>query len=633
MNLVNDEMESIELKSVYDLLGLNFFIPCYQRGYKWTKQQVRDLLEDILDFAHKGSKKEGEFYCLQPVVVKPCDEEMVKQHSLSSELDSNRWYEVIDGQQRLTTIHIILSYLEKKCLGGETLKEAYGREKFVLEYETRRKTRDFLDNVSNNQQSIENIDCKYISDAYKTVEEWFENQERPREVRNDILAILLATRERHPVQVIWYELPGRNIGKEGNRSEAIEAFTRLNIGKIPLTNAELIKALFLQRRNFIGEDVNLRQIEIAKEWDHMEHALRRDEFWAFLNKDKNKSSSRIEFLFDFMYQVEKKPEAEAKYGTDEYTTFRFFNEKITTNPEPQNVLSVWEEVKEYFATFQEWYEDNTWYHYIGYLIWEGSNSINYIYAEYKNSSKSAFVDKLKGMVKRSVDEIVYTEVDGMWCFSNISYDSYINKQPLRALFLLYNIEFILQKNADYYRFPFDRFKEEEWNIEHISPQTENALDSKKTMEEWVKVAKASLQEDEKENFCKKFKERAEIDEHELDERELNDRINWILDKVGESDIDEELKGSIGNLTLLNASINKSIRNNIFPAKRREIVEQDKKGTFIPLCTMNTFLKYHTGGNNLRWGKQDILNSMNHMVEILKDYLTLNTTDNTKNSHE
>ena len=39
------------MKSVSNLLGLKFFIPSYQRGYRWNDQQVEDLLNDINDFA------------------------------------------------------------------------------------------------------------------------------------------------------------------------------------------------------------------------------------------------------------------------------------------------------------------------------------------------------------------------------------------------------------------------------------------------------------------------------------------------------------------------------------------------------------------------------------------------------
>ena len=63
MNMNN----KIELKSINELFGMNFYIPAYQRGYRWNFQQVKDLLEDIQEFIVK--KKEG-FYCIQPLVVK-----------------------------------------------------------------------------------------------------------------------------------------------------------------------------------------------------------------------------------------------------------------------------------------------------------------------------------------------------------------------------------------------------------------------------------------------------------------------------------------------------------------------------------------------------------------------------------
>ena len=42
---------SIELKAVKNILGMNFFIPSYQRGYRWKEQQVIDLLNDIYSFS------------------------------------------------------------------------------------------------------------------------------------------------------------------------------------------------------------------------------------------------------------------------------------------------------------------------------------------------------------------------------------------------------------------------------------------------------------------------------------------------------------------------------------------------------------------------------------------------------
>ncbi len=43
-------MINLTEKPIAELLGMNFLIPSYQRGYRWTKQQVEDLLDDINSF-------------------------------------------------------------------------------------------------------------------------------------------------------------------------------------------------------------------------------------------------------------------------------------------------------------------------------------------------------------------------------------------------------------------------------------------------------------------------------------------------------------------------------------------------------------------------------------------------------
>ena len=92
----------LELKTINELLAnCNFFIPSYQRGYRWSSTQVEALLNDIWEFRNKNPKKD-EFYCLQPVVV-----------TLNKSSDLEQW-ELIDGQQRLTTIYILLSYFNKR---------------------------------------------------------------------------------------------------------------------------------------------------------------------------------------------------------------------------------------------------------------------------------------------------------------------------------------------------------------------------------------------------------------------------------------------------------------------------------------------------------------------------------------
>ena len=74
-------MNSIQMKSVWDLMGKNFFIPNYQRGYRWDKEQVEDLLNDFFEFY---SNDEQDFYCLQPLVVKKCTLDEIRKYELKS---------------------------------------------------------------------------------------------------------------------------------------------------------------------------------------------------------------------------------------------------------------------------------------------------------------------------------------------------------------------------------------------------------------------------------------------------------------------------------------------------------------------------------------------------------------------
>ena len=142
----------IEPKSINDLHGMKFFIPSYQRGYRWTEQQVKDLLNDILEFSQK-KKQESEYYCLQPLVVKRKDKDVLSSIKAATSIEEvetllkGSW-EVIDGQQRLTTLFIILSVL------GET-------SVYFLEYETRIGSEKFLEKIDENKK-YDNIDYYHI---------------------------------------------------------------------------------------------------------------------------------------------------------------------------------------------------------------------------------------------------------------------------------------------------------------------------------------------------------------------------------------------------------------------------------------------------------------------------------------
>ena len=200
-------MSKIEPKSIAQLKGYKFFVPLYQRGYRWSSQQVRDLIDDISEFISNGQKG---IYCIQPLVVRHGDE---------------GWH-VIDGQQRLTTINILLS-----CLGLHV---------FDLSYQTRQNSKDFLKNIisKTEEDSTKNIDFYYMFQACRTYQSMLYGKgEEWKKTFKDVLL--------DKVKFIWYDT---------DEQDPIDVFKRLNIDKISLTPSELIKALLLNRNNFDSKE-------------------------------------------------------------------------------------------------------------------------------------------------------------------------------------------------------------------------------------------------------------------------------------------------------------------------------------------------------------------------------------------
>lgn len=632
-------MSELMLKSVYDLLEKNYFIPSYQRGYRWGKREVQDLLEDLYKFATDKKKSEGAFYCLQPIVVKKCDEKTVQENKLSSGMDGNTWYEVIDGQQRLTSLYVLFKYLlDKERID---LLDEYGKSLFHIAYQTHEADGSFISNPEQPDDSSPN--AYYITQAYKSISEWFgtlretKNIGQTRTVRNMFFNLLISTAEVQNinqfgyVQVIWYE---------STDEDPIKTFTRLNIGKIPLRNAELIKALFLQKRDDT-ELSEIQQIQIAKEWDQIEATLQEKRIWAFLNKDIPDMPAHIEFIFNVIFHVEGGREKEAlgqekfedKYGTDDYASFRFFSERFES-ADRKRVKEDWDIVREYYETFNEWYNNPLWYHYIGFLIYCGEPIIH-IYHSYKGKMKTEFLSSLIGTIRKKL-KITLTDSGDIEKNGNPILYSNKTKNSLKQLLVLYNIEYIVQKNKNnekgYILFPFDLFKSEKWDIEHVDSFTTNPLIDKEQQKEWFRTAIDDLRVfgiDYKNapNIDGSEKEAAEHFLKDIDPNVSFDRIKLIVSKLaGEylptEEVFKDVKNTIGNLTLLNADINRGYGNSIFPSKKKEITKKDAEGRFIPICTKNVFLKNFIGVNNttITWSQDDMEKYRQNIIDVIKKFL-------------
>lgn len=600
------------LKSINQLMDNSFFIPSYQRGYRWTEKQVKDLLEDIWAFAIDPPKHEDgkmkPFYCLQPIVVK------------EKNGGENEW-EVIDGQQRLTTIYLILENLKLQIeRDNKNLKRVY--------YETRDTTEEYLKKI-NEDDSEDNIDFHHIYNANETIKKWF--QDKANNTEYGAPKATFAPTFLTNTKVIWY------VVKDG--SDSYDIFTRLNIGKIELTNAELIKALFLKKWNNSEEidTLRLKQLKVATEWDRIENRLQDDSFWYFIynefETDKPKYANRIEYIFDLM---KDKPED----AEDKYTFYEFNNDfELSRNKNKYKIPdteSLWLEVKRYFLKFEEWYNDRELYHLIGFLISVGYDIRNILEPEENDEkldikTKTAFKKHLKDEIKNKVNYFIETL-------------EYRDRDKIKTVLLLFNIQTIISNEKSNIRFPFDLYKKDDWDIEHIRSLTDKVLkgnDCKAWSKDMLEYFSGFDNHYEQEEYINSFKilekplftnilkeESEDILQflyktaygEDVDQKKFDEVYNKIRKEFKEEN--EPTKNAISNLALLDFATNRSYQNAFFPIKRKVILQNDKQGKFIPICTKNVFMKAYSKRFDevMYWNKDDADNYLWAIKETLKNYL-------------
>ena len=639
---------SVMLKPVKELCGMNFFIPDYQRGYRWEKQQALDLLEDIWNFAQDDKKSPSEIYCIQPLVVQRKNnniEEIKKNIQNAEKIEDiekalvSAW-NVVDGQQRLTTIFLILSALEEN-------------EAYTIEYQTRAGTWNFLKNIKEAEKD-KNIDFYHIYLVHNTIKKWFDDKDdvSKRKFKETLL---------EKVNFIWYQIIDEN--QDLSHKEAIATFTRLNIGKIPLTDSELIKALFLNRSysNLSNIDSEKQQLEIALEWDKIEYTLQNDEFWLFIHEPMYTKPTRIDFILDMVSKDDKltlkkqekglkkenKERAQSHnksvneaIGHDEHSTFRYFHYYFTKSPKSSKdwLSDTWKIVSDYFRVFNEWYNDYRMYHYVGYLSCfnDSSNLINDLVNAWPNNTKDSFVEKV--LKEKICDTLTkFGNKNAFIDLENFKYDTEdgntkkVDKSKCVPILLLHNVETVIQQSNKlsvyhkyslpiFSKFPFHLYKKENWNVEHIRPNAGDNLKDDKTKELYLCIAKKYIGysrpdlRNEIENFLS-------CNENKTDFSDLQAKIIEEEGALQDSD-----KNKIWNFTLLDESTNKEYGNMIFPIKRAFVANKEngykikyeiKNGAleessihneiaFVPPCTKNVFAKFYTTVPTtiVAWTKED-----------------------------
>ena len=585
------ETGEMPLKNVRDLLGKNYYIPNYQRGYRWGKDEVTKLLDDIWDFANH---RKSQFYCLQPLIILPQE---------PSDAEETVRYEVLDGQQRLTTLNLIVHYINEHFRGNKKYPEMY------LHYQTRPESSKAFSSIcigEDGRVRMEDglkpsIDFWHIKHAYGHIHSWFsEKEEDDRFNGNTFQEVFL-----DQVKVIWYEID--------RGEDPIKVFERNNIGKIPLADAELIKAFILKGDKRSDRNHLRRQLEIAREWDEIEQGLRNPNLWAFIFGNKPMPDICIGQLFVVALKLEdeKKPKV-----------YDIVEKKLE---EKEGYLeSLWQRVKDLYSMIVDWYHDHKAYHYIGYLTQMGVK-VQSIYAlRSEDDTKAQFIDKLRSKISEGeIRKLHYSQKDGFYKLSKRekSKELYGGKE-VRSLLLLYNIELCLREGSTE-RFPFETLQVEGekrimWDIEHIDSQTPREIQSKKEQNVWLEATRETLGS----KIAQELRDRiTKYISQESNEQEKFEALREQLqDLAGEKE--DNYSQSIGNLALLDAGTNRSYGNSLFINKRAELQKREQQGQFIPQGTKIAFMKYFSGSRLAldKWSTEDKCAHEAYIYDLVKDYI-------------
>lgn len=613
-----------------------FLIPSYQRGYRWEKDQIVRLLDDLYEFKTTNNDNGNAIYCLQPVVVKPITpEEMQARMGEKYSLDTvpTVYYEVVDGQQRLTTIYIILRYLYQ-----------YGQAKlFGLEYERDAKTgfsrRKMLQNLNGKVSLVpRTVDEHYFIGANDAIRGWVDN------MRNSILNIDNKIEDAiiDSTIIIWYELSDPD-------ADCYQIFRNINNGKIPLTNAELVKAMLLSEQYYDPDPENKDENDVTKKsiirsqqerfarlWDDIQHAIENDNMWSFITGNCDfETPTRIDFLLKLIVYSETHKNIESDYGL-----FNFFEGRLTSqggNDKYEKIAnrrkyieSVFERIRTTFRTIQDWYDTPHNFNFIGmimtyqaktapiktlselmeyyntktreqfklYLWQQAADLISKIRPDnigYDEKLASA-TEQLEAVVP---EESIAIKTDGAEDDDNGSKESIVinyhdNSKQIEQWLMLFNI---LELNDIDERFDFTMGKSG-WTVEHIKAQSSEVAKSDDWLD-YIDKEQKRIKEANKNNNPSSFTEILDkidtfitnyngekTDDIETELKELVMLINKEVD--GFDEVDEH---RLGNLALLDRAQNSKLSNSQFYEKREKMLSTESKK--FPYATRRVFLKVYS----------------------------------------
>ena len=329
--------------------------------------------------------------------------------------------------------------------------------KYGIRYDTRKDSEAFLQSIGNPETAIQaqgNVDYYYMQQAWDAIEEWAKEHElTTREFLTDIGAKV----EEH-VMLIWYEV--------GTETDPVDLFRRVNIGRIPLTNSELVKAVLLTNASPSDRKT------ISYGWDDLERRLQDDQLWYFLvNNDSEEDDrrTRIDLLLDIWLSLQG--EQARGIASDHFGPFYAVDSLIQESrakggkPAVQaEVHKIWQEIKDIFSQLEYWFSDHTLYHRIGFLLAVGSTP-TYLYTALEALDK----DAVNQRVVEAIQDVLRTggRLPTQQTLGDLDFTRTKERDLIRKLLLLFNVETVLADGDDYVRFSYEAYKKERWDLEHI----------------------------------------------------------------------------------------------------------------------------------------------------------------------
>lgn len=523
-------------------------------------------------------------------------------------------------------------------------EEGYDKPLFTLEYATREDSADFLAKklfASEESEVASNVDYHYMRAAYGYIKDWFTQAPKHPGAAGKLIPLLLDEDGKGPnVRVIEYYVE--------DDSDPIDVFLRLNQGKIPLTDAELTKALFLQSDKYDAKllpYVSPKLDLIASEWYAYEQQLSMPKFWHFISPyDAQSTAPSIRLLLELAARVElaaRDLQSETsykdttvlwdskKYTHPCYTIFSDYLQGYSGEERLKKIGEIWERIYTIFGLISEWYEDQELYHYVGYLMCTESSSKRFaLLCDLLEQAKKRTAPDFKAYLRTEIGK----KVRGIR-LNKLSYEERKHSEGIHWVLLLHNIHQHIF-TSEQIRFPFDLYTKEKWSLEHIYAQQSEPLRNREEQIGFIKEHIATFREDafgDDEETSSLINElegiRSQIQEPEKKESERISLFENALELITAFEVKQmgdtvPLHG-LQNLCLLSRGVNSALSNRTFARKReimREIVMTASQ-EYIPMATRRVFLKYYSASpkDNAYWRREDAEAYMEHIRSVCKHY--------------